>query len=45
LIDYPGKVAASGKWPRFHLTTRQTKLGCGTGSARQTLADTMLASN
>lgn len=26
LIDYPGKVAASGKRPRFHLTTRQTKL-------------------
>ena len=26
LIEYPGKVAASGKRPRFHLTTRQTKL-------------------
>jgi hypothetical protein len=26
LIDYPGKVAASGKRPRAHLTTRQTKL-------------------
>jgi Protein of unknown function (DUF2384) len=26
LIDYPGKLAPSGKRPRFHLTTRQTKL-------------------
>ena len=26
LIDYPGKLGASGKRPRFHLTTRQTKL-------------------
>jgi hypothetical protein len=26
LIDYPGKLSASGKRPRFHLTTRQTKL-------------------
>jgi Protein of unknown function (DUF2384) len=26
LIDYPGKLSASGKRPRFHLTTRQTKI-------------------
>ncbi len=26
LIDYPGKLSASGKRPRFHLTTGQTKL-------------------
>ena len=25
MIDYPGKLAASGKRPRFRLTTRQTR--------------------
>jgi hypothetical protein len=36
LIDYPGKLSASGKRPRFHLTTRQTKPAAAAAASEMT---------